>query len=329
MLYSAVQIIGDMDSTTAPYARVRTPIASGFIIDVPSDVHDNLTTGFVVTAAHNLKGQTNIQFQAPGPDGTLMPPLAVNDWVFPSESLDLAVAQVPYLPAGEKRLYWSWRIDMMIPVGHIETVGLGSPIFYVGLLAPLERLMARSGTIGAVDQFGIEHEYPEYDYPCHLVDCRSYGGFSGSPCYMLFQLPGLERSADPLPPTIAGEMRPHGAMMNGAIFCGMFTEHLTDAPGTDSQASRYGVGVMLRSQEIREAILGDKDLSKKRKQADEDFTKDKSSGPKLRSASRAGLGDSVRGNASKPLSIDLPFEDAVKTLLSVDPADLPDGDESP
>jgi hypothetical protein len=38
---------------------------------------------------------------------------------------------------------------------------------------------------------------------------------------------------------------------------------------------------------------------------------------------------SSRGNAAKPIQIDLEFEDAMKALLSVDPADLQDEDESP
>jgi hypothetical protein len=95
MLYSAVRIIGDVDSTTHPYGRSREAIGTGFIVDVPSEVHDNLTTGLVVTAAHNLIDQTKVEFQAPGPDGTLMAPIALDEWVYPSESLDLAVAQIP------------------------------------------------------------------------------------------------------------------------------------------------------------------------------------------------------------------------------------------
>jgi hypothetical protein len=37
----------------------------------------------------------------------------------------------------------------------------------------------------------------------------------------------------------------------------------------------------------------------------------------------------VRGNAAKPVHIDLDLEDAVKALLSVDPDDLPDKAKSP
>ncbi len=36
-----------------------------------------------------------------------------------------------------------------------------------------------------------------------------------------------------------------------------------------------------------------------------------------------------RGNAAKPVKIDLDFDDAVKALLSVDPDDLPDKATSP
>jgi hypothetical protein len=48
-----------------------------------------------------------------------------------------------------------------------------------------------------------------------------------------------------------------GAMAHVVLLAGMFTEHLTDQPGTEAMASRYGVGVMLRSQEIREVLMSD------------------------------------------------------------------------
>lgn len=47
------------------------------------------------------------------------------------------------------------------------------------------------------------------------------------------------------------------------------------------------------------------------------------------SSDRDGIPPSGRGNASKPVKIDLEFEDAVKELLSVDPDALRDEDESP
>ena len=90
-------------------------------------------------------------------------------------------------------------------------------------------------------------------------------------------------------------MRPQGAMLHAAILCGMFTQHLTDTPGTDSQASRYGVGVMLRSQEIREALLSNEEVIRIREQHDEEFAEAKDSEEsKLRSASRfVGHDDTV------------------------------------
>jgi hypothetical protein len=102
-------------------------------------------------------------------------------------------------------------------------------------------------------------------------------------------------------------MRPHGSMLHGSVLCGMFTQHLTDTPGTESQASRYGVGVTLRSQEIREAILADKGLRKERKEEDEDYAKEKSEAPKLHSASRF-----VRNESTVA-----PTEDLMEKLLQV------------
>jgi hypothetical protein len=39
-------------------------------------------------------------------------------------------------------------------------------------------------------QHGIPHD-GDYGYRTHLVDCRSYGGFSGSPCFVELAYPGL------------------------------------------------------------------------------------------------------------------------------------------
>lgn len=45
--------------------------------------------------------------------------------------------------------------------------------------------------------------------------------------------------------------------------------------------------------------------------------------------STASIPPTGRGNAAKPVNIDLDFEDAVKALLSVDPDDLPERATSP
>ena len=162
--------------------------------------------------------------------------MAITDWHHPLPKVDLAIArfrsnqEVATIPE-----------DSMIPNHLVSTLGLGGDVAYVGILAPLDRPMDRTGTVGALDQERIGLD--EYDYPAHLIDCRSYEGFSGSPVFALIAKPYLDH-------TDTYQNRPLGQMAYFAFLAGMFTAHLSEekhwAP------ARYGVGVMLRSIEIRE-----------------------------------------------------------------------------
>jgi hypothetical protein len=113
--------------------------------------------------------------------------------------------------------------------------------------------MARSGTIGAIDQVGVDHE-GGYEYTVHLVDCRSYGGFSGSPCFL--EMPFASLTPEPDAPFTQIETGPVGTMYYTSKLCGMVTAHLSDKYPVGVE-SRYGVGIMLRSNEIWEALMTD------------------------------------------------------------------------
>jgi hypothetical protein len=132
---------------------------------------------------------------------------------------------------------------------------VGTQVFYIGLLSPLDRPMARSGTIGALDQEGIDHK-DGFTYTAHLVDCRSYGGFSGSPVFAAVDYALLEAGESILPAPYGRDLPPMGRVATVHVLAGMFTQHLTDrSPG--GPVSLYGVGVMLRDKEIKAAIMSD------------------------------------------------------------------------
>jgi len=128
---------------------------------------------------------------------------------------------------------------------------LGALLHYVGLLAPLDRPMARSGTIGAIDQIGIEHD-GGYVYPCHLIDCRSYGGFSGSPCFVEFPFPSLTPRSPPVP--IPEPDEPVGRIRYVHLLCGMFTEHFDDEDPMKA-VSRLGIGYVLPADLVYEGLM--------------------------------------------------------------------------
>jgi hypothetical protein len=111
--------------------------------------------------------------------------------------------------------------------------------------------MVRSGTIGGVDQGGVAHQDAQYKYTCHLADCRSYGGFSGSPCFLEIPFPSLIDEA--VPRWLPHPDGPVGRLRYTHVLCGMFTEHL-DSEDPMEAVSRLGVGIMLRTVDIVDAI---------------------------------------------------------------------------
>jgi hypothetical protein len=197
MMYCAVRIIGDKpitDPTTNDVTGTeRRAIGTGFIVTVPSESIDDAKYGYLLTAHHVIAGQTDVEAQPANPfeEGELYPPVKVTGWAKPLDGVDLVIA--PF-EAGREHNYKVFAIPVewaMIP-NEIINRGphLGSLIYYIGLLAPDDRPMARSGRIGALDQEKLKFRQG-YSYPAHLVDCRSYGGFSGSPCFVELSFAGL------------------------------------------------------------------------------------------------------------------------------------------
>jgi hypothetical protein len=95
---------------------------------------------------------------------------------------DLHLKHVPAVAIGQQFVIPDWRPD------------LGDRVYFLGLLSlPAARglternvPMVRSGTIGAMYQADMPHRWPDKTirrFEAHLIDCRSYKGFSGSPCF--------------------------------------------------------------------------------------------------------------------------------------------------
>jgi hypothetical protein len=75
---------------------------------------------------------------------------------------------------------------------------------------------------------------------------------------VLYTLPALVPTPPEveLPPDMP--IKPFGQMAYVVKLCGMFTAHLEARnPESGGIASRYGVGIMLRSREIREVLMSD------------------------------------------------------------------------
>jgi hypothetical protein len=109
---------------------------------------------------------------------------------------------------------------------------LAAQFHYVGYLEPLKLTMARSGTLGRVNELLPDGEYT---YLTHIGDVRSYDGFSGSPCFVEYSVPALTPKAPPLP---MGDEEPVGRMRYLHLLCGMFTGHLESPCQAERSAAR-------------------------------------------------------------------------------------------
>lgn len=260
-LHCAARIIGEREDKPG----TRGIIGTGFFLSVRSEVIPDKRHVYLLTAHHVLAEQNEVELVTTNLalGGVLNPPITVRKWCQPLEGVDLAIAPVS-LPRrfGVVRLL----VDVhLLRADQRDELYLGSRVYYIGILMPHDRAMVRSGTLGALDQNGLDLG-GVYGFPAHLVDCRSYGGFSGSPCFVDLAFAELTPTDTPLPVPQEPGRPPVGDLRHVTMMCGMFTNH-ADPPNEDRAASRLGVGVMLRSEEIMEALMADK-LRKNR--ADED-----------------------------------------------------------
>lgn len=291
-LYSAVRITdaGDLKGT-------------GFLVRVRSEAGHG-SYSYLVTAHHVIRSPVQIEVEVPNPfaNGALYPPKIITDWRQPLGEVDLAIA--PYDNGDDQSHYAVWS-DAIWP-GHPD---LGGQIYYVGMFEPLNRPMARAGTIGALEQEGLRHSQGRYDFPAHLVDCRSYEGFSGSPCSMEVAFARLD--GKDVPAWVPQADLPLAGMNYYTLLCGMFTAHYTDNDPSVVQGvvSRAGVGVMLPGRLILEALMTE-DARKERRGWDKDRALAATRGqPSLEDAS-------VR--ASEPDGDEFSrFEDLTRKLVNV------------
>jgi hypothetical protein len=296
-LDTAVRIVGDIDDPKRVTGRKRGTIGTGFVVVLPSETLADVRYAYVVTAHHVIDLQPKIQIQAANPFavGELYPPFELSDWRQPLEGVDLVICPLRGEEGPDQMIQGVSMADEALPPKRIPS--LGTTVYYIGYLEPLDRMMARSGTIGAQEVVGMRHCEPEYDYHCHLVDCRSYGGFSGSPCFFRQSHPVLQEQDRHTIYGLPQHFRmPVGSMVNVSVLCGMFTEHLDEKwlnpdVNPDGVVSRYGVGVMLPSLHIWRSLMTDETRKERlgwdkgRKQAEGE------SGPRLIGSSSTAEGD--------------------------------------
>jgi len=291
ILSSVARIIGDVSDPDHRHGQVRGVAGTGFLCGVPSRKVPGVRYGYVVTADHVIADQNAPQVQAPQPlsmGAALQPPIDIVDWRQPLEGVDLAIADFPgAVETHQGRLVYGGLATERHFLPPDWYPPLGGVVHYAGILEPEDRVMVRSGTLGALYQSGIVH--PDgYVYDAHLADCRSYDGFSGSPCFAEIVMARLDPSDTVFPGVANAPDRdaPRGPLEYHALLCGMITWHLGHS--RQQFASLYGVVAMVTSGDIWRALMSEKEQAE-RDEEDERYLADASKrGPKPQNLSVGG-----------------------------------------
>jgi hypothetical protein len=146
----------------------------------------------------------------------------------------------------------------------------------------------QASDLGALD---IPIEQGGYSYRADLVDCRSYKGFSGSPCFATIEYAILDEPLPAQPGQVQradGTIPQLGQVAHLASFCGIFTAHYSDEALAEGIVSRYGVGVMLPCDYVRDALMTDEAVNERRLADEELKARRAAEGPPLENA---GAGD--------------------------------------
>ena len=268
MLWSACRLTshGDLRGTAS-------------IISVASESLDRVRWPYVVTADHVVRNLDGIEIEVPnGFTGELQQPVALDEWRRPFEKIDLAIAPFDVTKVENCRAAYLER-----NVAAQGAPQMGSTLYYIGVFAPRDVPMVRGGVVGT-PAIPIKKTNPDYEYNGHLVDCRSYDGFSGSPCYAELEYPVLNKIVKPPipwgPELEVPQDNEYGDFVSFVLLAGMFTAHYDDEDSEDNPenaASRYGVGIMLPISYIWEALMTEDARAERRewdrqKQAERDAT---------------------------------------------------------
>jgi Trypsin-like peptidase domain len=197
----------------------QTPIGTGFLLGVRTPPEPQFPVAFtlyLVTAAHVVRSEPMTWVRLRRMDGTLTD-IPIPEWTLherddvaltvleldeTAQPYDVAVLPIPdFLPSYAAQRYGDERRPRYRPM-------LGDRVYFVGLFAPISAMgeqnvpLVRSGTLAAWNQERVPVRMPDgtvLEYTAHLIDSRSYSGFSGSPCFVQF----------PIGPGIGGIGRPH------------------------------------------------------------------------------------------------------------------------
>lgn len=236
---------------------------------------------YMVTAAHVVMDQSEIEARIRAVDGSVLR-WPASRWSFPDDDprLDIAVRPLDSPSVGPNAIA-AIPIDQALERSAPgKAPKLGTPVYFFGLLAATgaERMgleavpVVRSGNVAQLDQPNVSWDGMTANR-VHLIDVRSRGGFSGSPCFVQFTFPGPP--ADPLPTHWATEIRGGGGDPDTlgvfhtlTTWWGMFVAHVDES----------GIGVVLPAQFILDFLESETFLEMQERQDEAARTTMESSG---------------------------------------------------
>ncbi|MDX6517252.1 MAG: hypothetical protein QOF50_98 [Gaiellaceae bacterium] len=271
--------------------RRAVPIGTAFVLSVPGAY--GLKFDYLVTAGHVVDSEDETWARFRVDTHGRVTDVAVHDWVFHPKA-DVAMA-----PLGPKQ-DWRYRtvpIDVALgatsygdPQGQAFDPMLGDRVYFIGLaalggltlMAQRNVPMVRSGTLGAtyIDNVPLGTPPNIRRIQAHLIDCRSYGGFSGSPCFVQtlawskvldFTNPGVPSPAQErvdYKTQLLGIVSAHFDAWDEARVTGTIANE-----GTVSVPINTGIGVVTPSERILEVLAMDEladDRERREREAAED-----------------------------------------------------------
>lgn len=290
------------------------PLGSCFVVWIDSTEH-----GYLVTAGHVVEGESEPQLaRFRHVDGTVHEH-EVGDWIY-HDSADVAVTPLKAeLAEGEIR--YARSMDSQAVDAFPDFVPLlGTEVFYAGLFGPAGQAkewgvpMVRSGSVGML--YTKLEAFQRYREPfiAHLIDTRSYGGFSGSPVWVQYTYPAPRRAESiPTPWFDEEESADLGTMVYALLLLGIFLEHYED-DSAPTLASNTGVGIVLPVEYLRHVLMKPELVQMRR---DEDAKAVKPGNPTRKQASGRPKAETVDLDAR--VSLEMDPEDALRVLLDTPP----------
>jgi hypothetical protein len=235
---------------------------------------------YLVTAKHNVEHRDDISVRL-GRQGAVTlvnqgqygftqdVPLDEEGWTH-HPNADVSLRPFEHFLAGLSHAFIP--IENAVPEPEDHHVMLGQDIFFIGLVPKIPAMsennipMVRSGTIGLMNQRGIEIEDERTKIrskipSAHLIDCRAYKGMSGAPCFA--QYFDVRIPADEAEP-------PH--LVTRTYLFGLISGHFDVVEKDKGTGSAYpihtGIGVVTPVRSIRELLMEDETLKKDRDEKD-------------------------------------------------------------